>query len=68
LVALDRMEKLPHPSGDDSKPMPSAIGEIRKEYGIGLTLNYIIGGLMGIGSEEDIRRMEEYRAKYKASD
>jgi len=72
LVALDRMEKLPHPSGDDSKPMPSAIGEIRKEYGIPvlsiLTLNDIIGGLKGIGSEEDIRRMEEYRAKYKASD
>jgi orotate phosphoribosyltransferase len=71
LVALDRMEKLPHPSGDDSKPMPSAIGEIRKKYGIAvlsiLTLNDIIGCLKGIGSE-DIRRMEEDRAKYKASD
>jgi orotate phosphoribosyltransferase len=63
------MEKLPQPSGDDSKPMPS---ELEGEYGIGvlsiLTLNDIIGGLKGIGSEEDIRRMEEYRAKYKASD
>ncbi|KAH8648767.1 phosphoribosyltransferase-like protein [Tricladium varicosporioides] len=72
LVALDRMEKLPAPNGDDSTPMPSAIGEIRKEYGIPvlsiLTLNDIIGGLKGIGSEDDIRRMEEYRAKYKASD
>lgn len=72
LVALDRMEKLPPSNGDDSTPMPSAIGEIRKEYGIPvlsiLTLNDIIGGLKGLGSEDDIRRMEEYRAKYKASD
>ncbi|ESZ98707.1 orotate phosphoribosyltransferase [Sclerotinia borealis F-4128] len=72
LVALDRMEKLPSPSGDDSAPMPSAIGEIRKEYGIPvlsiLTLDDIIGGLKGIASEEDIKNMEEYRAKYKASD
>jgi len=72
LVALDRTEKLPSPDGDDSKPMPSAIGEIRKEYGIPvlsiLTLDDVIGGLKGIGSAEDVRRMEEYRTKYKASD
>ncbi|KAJ8070794.1 hypothetical protein OCU04_001156 [Sclerotinia nivalis] len=72
LVALDRMEKLPSPTGDDSAPMPSAIGEIRKEYGIPvlsiLTLDDIIGGLSGIGSEDNIKNMEEYRAKYKASD
>jgi len=72
VVALDRMEKLPSPDGDNSTPMPSAIGEIRKEYGIPvlsiLTLDDIIGGLKGRSSEEDIRRLEEYRAKYKASD
>jgi orotate phosphoribosyltransferase len=72
LVALDRMEKLPSPDGDDSKQMPSAIGELRKEYGIPvlsiLTLDDVIGGLRSIGSEEDVKRMEEYRAKYKASD
>ncbi|QSZ34061.1 hypothetical protein DSL72_005641 [Monilinia vaccinii-corymbosi] len=72
LVALDRMEKLPSPNGDDSTPMPSAIGEIRKEYGIPvlsiLTLDDIIGGLKDIASEENIKNMEEYRAKYKASD
>jgi orotate phosphoribosyltransferase len=72
LVALDRLEKLPAPNGDDSTPMPSAIGQIRKEYGIPvlsiLTLNDIIGGLKGKISDEDIRRMEEYRIKYKASD
>jgi orotate phosphoribosyltransferase len=66
------MEKLPGPDGDESKLMPSAIGEIRKEYGIPvlsiLTLDDVIGGLKGIGSEEDVRRIEEYRTKYKASD
>jgi len=71
LVALDRMEKLPQ-GGDDEKPGPSAIGELKREYGIPvlaiLTLDDIIGGLKGIGSEDDIRRMEEYRARYKASD
>jgi orotate phosphoribosyltransferase len=34
LVALDRMEKLPGPNGDDRTPMPIATGEIRREYGI----------------------------------
>jgi orotate phosphoribosyltransferase len=71
VVALDRMEKLPAPNGDDITPMPSAIGEIRKEYGIPalsiLALNDIIGGLRGDISDEDIRRMEQYGAKYKAS-
>jgi len=72
VVALDRLEKLPSLTGDDSAPMPSAIGEIRKEYGIPvlaiLTLNDIIGGLKGFGSPEDIQRLEEYRAKYRATD
>jgi orotate phosphoribosyltransferase len=72
VVALDRMEKLPSPDGDDGKPMPSAIGEIRKEYGIPifaiLTLDDIIEGMKGCASEDDIRRTEEYRRKYKASD
>ncbi|KAH7314136.1 phosphoribosyltransferase-like protein [Rhexocercosporidium sp. MPI-PUGE-AT-0058] len=73
LVALDRMEKLPGPDGKDGDgQMPSAIGEIRREYGIPvlaiLTLDDIIGGLKGVVGEEDVRRMEEYRAKYKASD
>ena len=72
VVALDRMEKLPSPDGDDSKPMPSAIGEIRREYGIPvlsiLTLNDIINGLKGRISDEEIKSMETYREKYKASD
>lgn len=72
VVALDRMEKLPSPDGDDSKPMPSALGEIKREYGIPifsiLTLDDIVEGMKGFASEEDIRRTEEYREKYKASD
>lgn len=72
LVALDRMEKLPGPNGDDGTPMPSAIGEIRREYGIPvlaiLTLDDIIEGLKGKTREEDVRRMKEYRAVYRASD
>lgn len=72
VVALDRMEKLPSPDGDDSKPMPSAIGELRKEYGLPifsiLTLDDIIAGMKSFASEEDIKKTEEYRSKYKASD
>ena len=67
LVALDRMETLPSAEGGKS-----AIGEIRREYGIPvlaiLTLDDIIEGLRGKISQEDIMSMEEYRAKYKASD
>jgi orotate phosphoribosyltransferase len=72
VVALDRMEKLPSPDGDDSKPMPSALGEIRKEYGIPiiaiLTLDDIIAGMQSFATGDDIRRTEAYRAKYKATD
>ncbi|KAH8912204.1 orotate phosphoribosyltransferase [Coniochaeta sp. PMI_546] len=72
VVALDRMEKLPSPDGDDSKPMPSALGEIRKEYGIPiiaiLTLDNIIAGMKGFATGDDVRRTEAYRAQYKASD
>lgn len=72
VVALDRMEKLPAADGDDSKPGPSAIGELRKEYGIPifaiLTLDDIIDGVRGFASEEDVKRTEAYRAQYKATD
>ncbi|KAH7149991.1 phosphoribosyltransferase-like protein [Dactylonectria estremocensis] len=69
-VALDRMEKLP--ATDDSEPGPSAIGELRKEFGIPifaiLTLDDIIEGMKSFASVEDIQRTEEYRQKYKATD
>lgn len=72
IVTLDRMEKIPALYGDDSLPMPSAIGEIRKEYKTPLlsilNLNDIIEALRDLGSEEDIKRLEEYRTRYKAAD
>ncbi|PHH67816.1 hypothetical protein CDD82_1101 [Ophiocordyceps australis] len=70
VVALDRMEKLPAVDGDDSRPGPSAIGELRREYGIPifaiLTLDDIILGMPNFASSDDIKRTQEYRQKYKA--
>ncbi|KAF4587443.1 orotate phosphoribosyltransferase [Ophiocordyceps camponoti-floridani] len=72
VVALDRMEKLPASDGDDSKPGPSAIGELRREYGVPivpiLTLRDIIDGSKGLVGVDDVKRMEEYRLKYQATD
>ncbi|KYK61101.1 Orotate phosphoribosyltransferase [Drechmeria coniospora] len=72
VVALDRMEKLPAADGDDSKPGPSAIGELRKEYGIPifaiLTLDDIIAGMKGFASDDDVQRTEAYRKMYKSTD
>ena len=75
IVALDRMERLPGKDGgegDGEEGGESAIGQIRREFGIPvlaiLTLDDVIGGLKGVVGDEDVRRMEEYRAKYKASD
>jgi len=68
LVALDRGETLPGEEGSGK----SAIGQIRREYGIPvvaiLTLDDIVEGMRAVGSEEEVRRMEEYREKYRASD
>ena len=65
-------ENLPSPDGDDSKAMPSAIVEIKKEYGIPvlmiLTLSNVIAGLKRKISDGDIRSTEDHRDKYKASD
>lgn len=72
VVALDRMEKLPAPEGQDDETanMPSAIGEIRREYGLPvlaiLTLDDIIEGMGAFASAEDVKRTEDYRRKYKA--
>ncbi|KAK7753672.1 orotate phosphoribosyltransferase [Diatrype stigma] len=79
VVALDRQETLPPPaagadgSGSKSDERTSAIGELRREYGIPIVaivrLEDIITGMRGGAiAEDDIRRMEEYRAKYGASD
>lgn len=74
VVAVDRMEKLTSPDGDDSKPMPSAMGELRKELGVPvfaiLTLDDIIDVVKSrkLTSAEVTQSIEDYRSKYKASD
>lgn len=75
-VALDREEKMPGPKKkegiDDGEARGSAMGQIRGEFGVRTasiaTLGDLIELLRGKGSEEDVKRMEEYRARYKASD
>lgn len=72
VVAFDRLEKTPSATDDDGQPRPSAIGEVRKQYGIPvlaiLTLDDVVDHLRRGGTEEDVRRLEEYRQKYKATD
>lgn len=70
VIALDRMEKIP--SEDDTKPGPSTVQEVQKRHGVPviacLTLDDIVEGYKAKGSEEEIRRLEEYRERYRASD
>lgn len=73
VVAFDRQEKTPAREGEDeSAERKSAIGQVMEEFGVPvvaiLTLDDVVESLRGMGSEEDVRRMEEYRAKYRASD
>ncbi|KAI9839279.1 MAG: Orotidine 5'-phosphate decarboxylase [Sarea resinae] len=72
VVALDRQEKMPSTTDDDGAPRPSAIGEVRRQYGVPvlsiLTLDEIIEGLTGVGDKDDVRRLDEYRKRYRASD
>ena len=69
IVAVDRMERIAASDGDGFVPGPSAIGQIRRQYGVPvlaiLTLDDILDGL---GAGEDMRRLGEYRDKYRAND
>ncbi|GKZ33456.1 orotate phosphoribosyltransferase [Aspergillus brasiliensis] len=75
-VALDRLEKMPGPKDEngveDDAPRMSAMGQIRKEYGVPttsiVTLDDLIKLMQAKGNEADMKRLEEYRAKYQASD
>ena len=71
IVALDRMERMPA-GGDGEDGRGSAIGEIRKRYGVPVlsivTLDDLVGLLRGKGNEGDLKRLEEYREKWLASD
>ena len=82
VVALDRGERVGGDggsvSGEDGKYTGgssggrSAIGKIRKELGIPvlsvLTLDDVIDGLRESGSVEDVKRLEEYRNRYQATE
>ena len=81
IVAFDRLEKTPPPPGspfhekdpsEDSEPRSSAIGDVRKEYRIPvlaiLTLDDVVEYLRAVGSPDDLKRLEAYREKYKATD
>ncbi|KAK7521340.1 phosphoribosyltransferase-like protein [Phyllosticta citricarpa] len=72
IIAVDRQEKTPSATDDDGTPRPSAIGEVRKQYGIPvlsiLCLDDIIEFAKNKASEDEFKRLLEYREKYKASD
>ena len=76
-VALDRCEKMPGPREkedgiDDGEPRMSAMGQIQREFGVQTasiaTLDDLIALLRDKGNEEDMKRLEEYRRRYRASD
>jgi orotate phosphoribosyltransferase len=83
VVAMDRQEKTPmlgadgkavYGNEDDGKPRPSAIGQVRKEYGIPViacvTLDDVVEFVRkdGVGTKQNLEDMEKYRTKFKASD
>jgi len=77
VVALDRAEKMPGPREqaegiDDGEPRMSALGQIKQEWGVQtasiVTLDDLIAVLRGKGDDSDLKRLEEYRSKYLASD
>ncbi|KAI9778137.1 MAG: orotate phosphoribosyltransferase [Geoglossum umbratile] len=76
VVALDRVEKMPGPREqegvDDGEPRMSAIGQVKQEFGIQtasiVTLDDLIAVLRDGGDGEDIKKLEEYRKRYLASD
>ena len=76
VVALDRVEKMPGPREqegvDDGEPRMSALGQIKREFGVQtasiVTSDDLIAVLRGKGDERDIKRLEEYRRRYLASD
>ncbi|MCJ1386769.1 orotate phosphoribosyltransferase [Xylographa soralifera] len=77
VVALDRVEKMPGPREkdegfDDGEPRMSAMGQIKREFGVPtasiVTLDDLIAVLRVKGDEGDIKRLEEYRRRYRASD
>lgn len=65
VIALNRMERMRDEGGR------SAIGEVETAYGVPvlsiIDLNDLIGVLGESGNKEDMRRVEEYKTRYGAS-
>ncbi|KAL9009439.1 MAG: hypothetical protein Q9173_005529 [Seirophora scorigena] len=72
VVAVDRTEKIPSANDDDGRPRPSAMGRIRKKYGIPtasiVTLADLINTLSDMGNEKDMERLLEYFHRYGSTD
>lgn len=68
VVAVDRMERV----RDDPMQTTSAIGEVKREFGVPvlsiIDLNDLVGSLGNLGNEEDRKRVEDYKKRYGASD
>lgn len=72
IVALDRMERMPGGSEeDDETPRLSAIGEVKRLYGVPvlsiITLDDLIVLMKEAGDKEDLLRLRKYQARYRAS-
>lgn len=72
VVALDRIEKMSGSKENDGEPRMSAMGQIKREFGVPtasiVTLDDLLAMLRGKGDKGDIERLEEYRKRYLASD
>jgi len=68
VVAVDREERMPAREGKEDGEMGSTIQEVRRELGVPvlavLTLSDIIQGMRALGRGEEVKAMEEYRARY----
>lgn len=68
VVAVDRMERV----RDDPMQTTSAIGEVKREFGVPvlsiIDLNDLVGLLGNLGNEQDRRRVEDYKKRYGVSD
>lgn len=75
VVALDRMERMSDggkgEGEDGGGKRVSAIAEVERRYGVPvitiITLDDLIGHLKDGQSEENLRRLEEYKSRYGAS-
>lgn len=69
IVALDRMERMP--GEEEGGKRISAIADVERRYGVPVitiaTLDDLLAHLKKGQSEEDVRRIEEYKSQYGVS-